>query len=285
MVRIVSHGKSLHSSEFHEKKRKVIRRRRILGVVIVIVFVILPILVLRMERLRVTEVEVTGTSILTPEEVVRVVEELISRSYLWVIPKDSLILLPRKEIRNKLLTELPRIKSLELNLIDVKTLNVSISERQPSALYCDQVEGIIQSSDCYFLDEDGFIYASAPSYSGDVYFIYTRSHSVDEPLGQSLLPKEVFVVLVEFVNELENLGVSPKVLEITNQNESQSGKYTLHLVNAGRIFWDSEDSLDLVRSNLESFLISDIVSSNPDFLKQVEYIDLTIPNKVYWVSK
>ena len=285
MAKIVSSGKALHSTEYHEKKKKVMLRRWIFSGVIILIIIAIPILILRISGLRVDTVEVAGANVLDSKRLVEVVESRLGENYLWVIPKNSFFLLPRRGIKKTLQQEFPRIKSIGLNLLDTETLVVNIEERTPLALYCKEVVDSTNVSDCYFMDEEGFVFSEAPYFSGDVYLVFSIRMGSEDLLGQNFLTPLEFENLLRFIESVREYGVHTRILEFVPETPSGQGKYVLHFSNGGQIFWYSNDDLTLVESGLKSLLLSDAVGEKEDFLKQVEYIDLTIPNKVYWRLK
>ena len=65
MAKIVSSGKALHSSEFHEHKKKAKRLKRALMALVVLILIVAPFILLRLERFKVREIRVLGTVVLS----------------------------------------------------------------------------------------------------------------------------------------------------------------------------------------------------------------------------
>jgi hypothetical protein len=274
MVKIISSGKALHSPEFHTKKKEERRSRFWIVLIVVLVLVGAVVLVLRLRSLQVTNIEVLGASASRTEEVTHSIETALVGNYLWLIPHRNTLLLPRKKILAQVVTDTPRINSVQLNLTDLNTLTISIEERLPYGLYCLNHTDFIQSN-CYFLDQDGFIFARSPAFSGYVYFIYSRPME-GEPLRQYFLPPTEFAKLRTFVEGAKTLNIESRALEI------EGDKYVLVLSGDARIIWNSNSEPEKVLSNLEAFLTSDIVAGDKEFFNQLQYIDLTVGNKVFY---
>ncbi|MEX2013303.1 MAG: hypothetical protein WD897_00065, partial [Parcubacteria group bacterium] len=181
-MKIVSSGQVLNSREFYEKKK---RRRRFQLVLLFIGFLaILSSLVYfsRQERFLITEVAVLAENIVDKEEITQIARRLLTDYYFWIVPRANTFVYPRPLIKKALLSEFPRLKSVDLNLDEHRRLVITVRERVPFALYCTNLSG--QASECFFLDEEGFIFAPAPSFSDGVYFIYVTEDPIESPIGK-----------------------------------------------------------------------------------------------------
>jgi len=277
-MKIVSTGRSISSAEFHKKKRR--KRRIILISVLVSILVVVAGLIslTRLNRLLVEQVSVSGEKSVDKDEIIKIVSEKIGGNYFWVIPKSNFLFLPREEIRQSLLAEFPIFKSVDLNLLDRKNLEIGVAERVAFALYCneDSLEGL---PDCYLLDKSGFIYDRSPGYLGAVYFIYSSGENLSEPIGKQFILEEEFKKLPEFIDNLSVLGINPVALKISDS------EYKLTILNGGYIVWKRQDDLSLVRSNLEAFLFSDAIRSQVNFMNNILYLDLRTDNKIFYKFK
>jgi len=285
MVKIVSSGKALHSSEYHEKKRKEKHFRSGLYFLLLIIFVAIPVLLLRWDKFRVNNIEVVGTSVVSVNEVKNLTQSVLDEKYLWVVPKDNDLLIPRQAIKDKLLQDLPRLKSVDINLEDTKTLGIQVEERKPLALYCVETGDFREANNCFFLDEEGFIFAPAPAFSGEVYFIYSCGENTESPVGHSFLNKGDFVDLVDFIKSLNVLDIYAKSFELVPGTTDNKAQYRLYLPDSTPIFWYADEDLSLIRSNIETLIAKEVLGDIETPLDNIEYLDLTLPNKPYWKTK
>jgi hypothetical protein len=272
-MKIVSKGRVLNSSEFYKKKQK---RRRIQLVFVSISFILLIssfIYLSRHEQLQIVEIIVLGEEVVGKEEIVSTVKELLTGHYLRTVPKANAFLYPRQVIRENLFKEFPRFKSVDLDVNNFHTLSIDVEERAPFALYC------ANKSECYFLDEDGLIFALAPSFSGAIYFIYTTEKAIEKPLGERLISIEEFRQLLKFMETLATLNIYPSGLELGKD------EYKLLLPTGGEIIWRRESDLTFIRSNLEAFLSDDSIQAQKNFLDKVVYLDLRVDDKVFYRIK
>lgn len=273
-MKIVSRGNTISTTEYLEKKQKA--RRKKLAWLSGIIFVLLVFLVLlsRVEKFRIHEVTVSGTQIVNADEVVSTVKGTLNGYYLYLVPKNNSLLYPKSQIAHTLSEKFPRLSHIEVTLSGSQSLHVEALEREPFALYCLSAE----SSTCYFLDKEGFVFDFAPSFSSGVYFVYTKDGLTD-PLGKALLPQAEFQTLSTFVSKLSPLGLAPISLLMTES------EYQLTLRNGGKVLWSREADLAHIYSNLESFLKNPEIKGQKDFLDKIATLDLRTENKVFYTFR
>lgn len=272
-MKIISSGRGIHSPEFYKKKQRAKRIRLALYFIVSVLLLVGLVLFLRWEKFLISEVVLAENIVVDREAVLGAITRELSGYYLSVIPKNNAIIYRRKLIKEKLLAEFPRFKSLDLNLRGFKKLAVSVDEREPFALYC------AETANCFFLDEEGLIYRAAPSFSDGVYFIYALEHPLENPLGQTFLPSAEFKLLAGFIDSLSALSIRATTLKVSADN------YGLKLVDGGEIIWKREADLGVIYSNLEAFLSDEAIKSQTDFLERVSHLDLRTENKVFFKFK
>ncbi len=143
--------------------------------------------------LQITTVAVSGAQTLSSSTVEAFVRERLAGSYWWVLPKSNIFLYPKARISSDLLSAYPLLASADVHAADFHTVEVSLTERQPRALWC--------SGSCYFLDESGVIYGEAPAFSEPVYTVYT-STTTGSTLPRQFLPPAGFQALASLVDAI-----------------------------------------------------------------------------------
>lgn len=273
-MKIVSTGATLASPGFLEKKQRERRRRRIVYSVTLSVLTVGLLAASRMEQLRIENISVVGANVIPKDDVGKVAREIMNENYFWLVPKDNALVYPEETIRTVLSRKFPRFNSVALSVVGLKTLEIGVTEREPFALYC-----IKDSTPCYFMDESGFIFDHAPTFSEGVYLIYSDEVSPSVPLGIEFLPAEEFRLLGSFISHFPALGLEPISIE------KGKDSITVLLKNEVRVLWSSEHDTSRIWSNLESFLKSPEISSQKDFLNRVVELDLRTEDKVFYRFK
>lgn len=276
-MKLVGNKKSIHSTEFHEKRE---RQRKIrLGAIILLVLIIIigPILLLRIKSFLISTIQISGSEVTASEDLEAIVAHDLSGNYLWVIPRSSAVLYPGNRIKNDILADIPRISNVDVSLSNAHSLSIVVRERTPFALYCKQIADIKNPSDCYFLDTSGYIFSIAPAFSGGVYMVYSSDPILDTPLRQQFVPSGNFRNLTNFIANLSHIPLSPKIFV------AKTDEYDLLLPSGTTIMWKPAQDLDAVYSNLSTFLTDP--SLDKSTVGNLLYIDLRFDDKVFYKYK
>ena len=269
-MKIVSSGRVLNSPEFYRKKQKRKRLRLILASIGLVLLLSSLIYLSRHQWFLINKVAVVGEDVIDKAEIEKTTRDMLTGYYLWIFPRANSLIYPEQDIESALLKKFPRFQSVDLDLKGLKTLNITVKERVPFALYCPRV------SKCYFLDKEGLIFALAPSFTGTVYFLYTTEDKIENPIGERFMSVEEFKTLPKFIETLTTLGIHSKALEVGKS------EYRLSLQTDGEVIWPRDSDLAVIYSNLEAFLSSKPIKGQSNFLNKILYLDLRTDNKVFY---
>jgi hypothetical protein len=213
--------------KFKKNKRKIVFKKISFFCVGLLLIFIFLIYLSRLNNLNIKNIEITGNKIVDTEAIQTTIQEQISGKYLWLFPKTNILFFPGNSIKKALEIKFPRLENINLSIKDNKTLEVSLTERTAKYIWCGDVpdvglpQGGIPTSgsptsgtNCYFMDENGYIFDKAPYFSGEVYF---RFYGV--PDVGSYFSKQNFQQLISFKNALTDFGLKPVMLYITNNGE------------------------------------------------------------------
>lgn len=234
------------------------------------------------------KIVVSGNHIIDEEDIEKEINKNISGRYIYLFSKNNSFIYPHKKIYDSLLVTFPRIEKLSIYRDNLKTLHVDISERTGSYLYCGENLPENKSEvgeNCYFVNNDGFIFDKAPYFSGNVYFKYYMmiENSTPDPLGKQMLEIDRFHELVRFIDVINSIGFKPIYISL-----DQMGTYSLYLdANKGgtlpKIIFKDKDDFRIIQDNLSLAMkkkeFSSEINSRYDTLL---YIDLRFKNKVLY---
>ena len=240
------------------------------------------------EHLVIDKVVVNGTHILDPDKIEREVRKDISGKYIYLFSKSNGFIYPHKQIYNDLILNFPRIELLSISRESLKTLKIDITERVGSNLYCGV--SIPENKDevgenCYFINNDGYIFDKAPYFSGNVYFKYYMAllDGVTNPLAKQMVSVDRFHELGRFIDGIASLGFKP-IYFVTDKD----GTNSLYL-NHGpsdtvpKIIFKNDADLENILYNLTLAMgkkeFADEINSK--YIKLL-YIDLRFKNKVLY---
>ena len=271
------------------------RARRIKKIrLVVLLFLLLTAIIFALsffsseKHITIDSVVVTGNHIIDSDDIEAKVEQYISGKYIYLFSKANSFIYPHDKIYKNLLLDFPRIKTLSVSRDNLKTLHISITERVGSYLYCGSA--IPESKDdigenCYFINNDGFIFDKAPYFSGNVYFKYYMDIGIGDanPQAKQMLSEEKFHKLANLVDGVTYLGFKP--IYILTDNTGTNYLYLDHEVNstAPYITFKNDDDFDEILENISVAMkkkeFADDINSKYNTLL---YIDLRFKDKVLY---
>ncbi len=273
--------------EYLRKKRNQKILRYSLGLFIFLGLIALSSYIAHRKEIRISKVELVGGVLVTNKDINEATINYLKGSYFWLYPKNNAFWYPKKDLQKYLSDNFKRIDVIEIARKNLTTVEVRIIERKPVATWCDTLPGsneVLNSdkiSRCYFLDQDGTIFAEAPYFSGDAYFKYYGHVSTSTPIGSYYLSSSTeFSEISSFVAKTKSLSIHPLYL-IAKDNE----QYSLVVEGGGEIYFDTKEPLSKVAQNLEALLRTPALSTSTNFSLPIQYIDLRFGNKLFYKLK
>lgn len=266
------------SPEVQEQRRRFAKRMTLIFGTLTILIIVGVVFLLRMNSIQIKETKIEGVSIIDKKEVEDTVRGTLSGNYLWLIPKSNTFLYSVKKLNNILVQKFPGIYSLDVGREGFGKVYVKIVERKPQALYCK--DGNEKATpDCYFVDSTGKVFAQAPYFSGNVYFVYRGKLNQEDPMGAQIFTEQDFSVFESFIKQAGNkLG-----LGIVGAELKEVGDFDLLLSSGTKILLNKNISYNDMFNNLDAVFKSQQLSSST--LSTLDYIDMRFGNKVYYKAK
>ena len=162
--------------------------------------------------LQIRGVKVSGTQTIASSTIANYVESQIAGRYLFVIPKRNIFLYPKDTISQGRLSSFPQLKVAEVHAGDFHTIEVDIVEREPKALWC-------ANTDCYLMDQEGVVYAPAPT---EVPQGFVEYHGVTfgDKLPRQYLNADQFETLFSLVDALSQKVGSSHIVRVSIDNHA-----------------------------------------------------------------
>ncbi len=271
-----------------EIRRK--NRKRFFGFLLVF-FIFLIIIIVgfsyftKIDKLKINNIEVLGVNIINDKDIISFVNEEISGKYLIIFHKSNFLIYPHNHIYNNLLELFPRIEELKISRNSFNNLKIEIKERSGTYLYCGNSlpeNKTLLGDNCYFVNNNGYIFDKAPYFSGDIYFkFYSQIDKID-PTGANLFSEDYFYKFIRFIDDIKKLGLNPVYVVMNGEENSLFLEKKQNKINP-RIIWKNEDSLDAVLEDISLAMkeeeFANEINSKYDTLS---YIDLRFDNKVIY---
>lgn len=240
------------------------------------------VLVLRLPVLQITTVAVSGTTIVSNDDVRNHIETMLSGSYAFVIPKRSALVYPKKKILLSLAETFPRLKDLSLRLENTQKISLTTAERAGVYLWCGEV--FSNTTPCFYMDEHGYLFAPAPTFSGAIYrkfFGGTIAKNV-RTVGNQILETKAFEDITLFADGLEAIGLAPNAVILGQETNELLTSFPVKN-NWGRIIVRTDSDLSAVLSYIQAAILVDPLKTKLATNRNgLEYIDLRFDKKVYY---
>ncbi len=222
------------------------------------------------EKFKIKNIEVNGNSYITKEQITGSVESIMSAKILGVVPQDRIFSFPEKKAESVLESRFGRLSFVEVKKQIPDTISVSVKEREPAAILC-----VVDSKDCSFVDDTGFIFEKAPFFSSGVFVKFFDERREKPGIGQFLISRNMLQRLFVFLDKAEGY------FDINDVYLDDEGVYKLQTNSGPFLLLSEADDWSVVFSNLETFLEGYKDGDLPNF----EYIDLRFGNKVFYKEK
>ena len=217
---------------------------------------------------KIETIAVEGAFRVGTEQIKEIARAELASRYLKIISKANIFLYPKGRIKTELFKSFPAIKDVKVSRENLHGIVISVEERAPQALWCDNED------DCYFIDETGFIFLEAGG-PNDIYVVFSGGLS-GEPIGHYLVEQSKYREINSFLSELSGLGLEPRAFAIA----SSSGDVSIRTETYGDLLLNESVGYERSLAALQSVLPEIILSSRP-----LSYIDLRFPQKAFYKFK
>lgn len=292
------------SSRLREKKKKEKKIKLILGIFIFVILLVGLVYVTNTEFLRINKIVVTDTQYAERVEVENLIKTQIEGRYFGLFLKSNALIFSRSRIVHAIKNNYPSVESVDVDLKGFNTIDIEIKEYIANAIWCDipvtpasllthageegfegeekkssipQVVNSFNNPNCYFMTEDGMIFAKA-DYDDDSEIIKTFGYIKTDPLKQNYSNPKTFKNLVEFVKLLRRLNIVADEIWTTNGEV-----YSIVTKEKVEIYIDGSDDIVSIFDNLETVIKRDAI--NQAQFSNIDYIDLRFGNRVFYKLK
>ena len=260
--------------------------------------------------LKIKSIEISGAKNIEPVKIKKIVEQILQEKILSKISRNNFILLPQNKIVDAVLSSSPEIKTVKLGkkLTD-RLLKVEIVEREPSLIWCHILSPtpainststssiatskiISNNSDsvfnptitapeadkCFFMDSEGFVFKEAPILSGGRWPTVYDQTGREIGLAQSVVSVKILNFILEVKKEIAAAGLNLGDFVIKSYS---LGDLEIIASDGWLVYLDLNYPVQTQISALKRTLDEDL-KNNQNLL---EYIDLRVPNRVYYKLK
>ncbi|MDP2593397.1 MAG: hypothetical protein Q8P52_01975 [bacterium] len=248
-----------------------------------VVFFMLTVIVTRLHVFTLGDIQVYGASFVPKSEIINASQKIIEGGYVFgLFPKSSVFLYPKANLRKTLSEKFPSLSETKIGLSDFTALVITVKERKPEALWCGEKKSESENIEnkCFFVDENGFVYARAPDFSPGVYMKIYGPLRYPGPL-----PPGAYIFREKDWQKVKEISISMSEaakLEILEYIEKEA-EVAIVFENGTELYISSKENWQETAKKLEN-AVGEIERTGL-FLKDIEYIDARIPNKVFYKTR
>jgi hypothetical protein len=293
------------------QSRKFIKRKKARGLVVGILIVVSIVSGLfalsrlsSLYALSIQTVEVQGADNDIAGSIQKVALNALEGKYLHLFSKSNTFIYPRDLVSSAVGSVSPRISSVKVKKSDMHTLEISVEEKAPKALVCANLPEFNGDSlslenldSCYFADTAGYIFASAPLFSGNIYNRYyapdlsNTTSTENFVIGSYATSSAEFTKLQEFYEGARLFGVDVLAIlikeageyELYARNSIQDQIVSTSSINAMVVYFNNSRSFRDQLVNLLSFWtkMKDQARSKGEVVN-FDYIDVRYGSNVFY---
>lgn len=267
-----------------ERKKKLIARS-VLFSLCAIICCSFAVWVFTVPDFQIKKIAVSGNKVLASEDIKSIVQKDISGKYLFLFPRANVLLYPKEKIQNDIFSVFHRASSVEISLENDDTLLVSLTERDPAAIWCGPEKDADETNGCFYMDKTGYLFDVSPTFSGDAYFKFYGKGFLKEgdPIGHDFISAEFFQNVFELRKMFERYD--KKIVEIFLGDDSRA---ELTADSGCTIIFGTDQPFASLKANMEAVFKSSEWGkkiSGSDKCAKLDYIDFRFGNKIYYREK
>jgi cell division septal protein FtsQ len=276
--------------EIKEKQRRRKKVRLIVALISILIIVASVVFISRTKQLALAHIVVRGNYIVSSDDISAIADKILDEKYLWIIPKRNVFLLPVNAITASIHDAYPRFDGVTVKRENWNTLGIDVVERKNTYLWCDKLPSDAAATgtpeSCYYIDAHGYIFSQAPTFSGNVYFMFfgTNGWNANEsPIGKRVADEETFKDIIRFKEGLEKENL-PSYGFILYETGVEGFLLSTNLDDTKqKIVFTNDEDIPALYDNLVSALTApELKEKLANDFANLLYLDLRYEKKVYY---
>jgi hypothetical protein len=222
---------------------------------------------------RIQAITVDGNQEIDSEVIKQDVALFLDKSSL-LIPYDSYFVFSRDLLVTHLQNQYPRIDTVDISVGNFDTLQIEISE------HVTGYKAVINGAP-YLVSNTGVVLEQVnTTASSSLVSLYLNTEYFDPTIGDQIIPEMQFQELTRFVQDLDTLGIVPRVVQLNNPIE-----YVLVVGDGAKLIINPRDDYVTYQAVLREILPYREFSYNftqASFGQNVAYINLRYGKKILY---
>jgi hypothetical protein len=237
------------------------------------------------KKFTIEHVEIVGVKTFASDDVLEYVNKYLEQSAFKVFPRSSSLFFSKHSLQQSLKKEFPIVDLGYVSFVDPHTIRITIRERNPESVWC------FAEYNCGFIDRLGILYGKSPQFSDGVYTIFSSEElkTFDEYYGKEIIKPEMMYRFSQLFSQLQTEDIIISQVKFLSDRdisfiiEKLFNKYPQKLTPIrGTINQNDTIFLRDVFTGLDHEVFKKQFLDSP---KDLEYIDLRFPGKIFYKFK
>ncbi len=253
------------------KKRKIISKIIVWFVVVAGLTIGVVYLFFFSKIFNVREISINNGTFVSNSEIRETADNYLEERKLFIPRFSNIFFVDSDKVQALISEKFPQVKNVEVEKKLLHTLAISLDKKEAVGSWCFK-----QDNKCFYFDKNGIAFDTAADSSGSLLLSVEDENGQFEKLGQQVVDADLLNFILKSQTELEKLKISLAEFIIPAGEKFRLDAQT---ASGWKIYFSTSDDLKDQINTLNTFLSQKI---SPDKRDQLQYIDLRIPNRVYY---
>ena len=222
-------------------------------------------------KFQVSNIKIAGYQKVSNQDIEDLVLDNVKKKFIGNdfigISSKSIFIASTAKIENSVYKSFPAIEEVAVQKELPNTLRLTIKERQPVAIFCQD------DDHCFFIDKNGVIFERIQDISGEYMMLKLAANAIDIELGKEVVsPSTIDVVKKVEYNLESNFGIDIREILV-------SSSLIVRTAENWDIYFNPDSDINLQIAKLNSLLESEITQGQR---KSLQYIYLQYKDRAYY---
>ena len=261
------------SSQRRQRKRRLFFVRLSIIIFLALVVVFGLAILSGQEKIKIQTITISGNALVSSDDILAIARRDIEGRYFYLFAKSNSLIFPRLRIKADILKEIKTIDTVEISWVSWQKIAINIIERKPHSVWCGN-DAKSTTAECYLVDKTGYIYNSAPVFSGDLFIkSFSNISTSTSPVGSYFSTPVLYPQIFDLISLLTQNNI--KVIFVYYDNFDFY--FTLEIGPV--IIFNTKNSLAVTFQNFFTAVQTKSLDLDKD-AELIKYIDLRFTNKI-----
>ena len=217
------------------------------------------------------EINISNSGFIKNQEVRLLVNGYLSEKK-GIIPRfSSILLVDAEEISALIGRKFPAAENIKVDKKFFHALEISLGQKEAVGIWCYEKE-----KQCLYFDRHGIAFDSVTQTSGTLLINVSDEKGQFEKLGELVVAGDLLNLVTQTAEQLKKTKIEALRFIVP---AAEDFRLDVQTAEGWKIYLNIKDDLAKQFKSLEVFLAQKI---SPEKRSQLQYIDLTVPNRVYY---